>query len=174
MKHGTFAGRVRAPVTGTSIALSPSKKELKNDSPSHPTSRNCRTWRSASRKMPKRSAPKLGKSSMLAAKESARTSPSGWSGWNSNLQKAAEKGGPDFVAFREKVKGDRQRLKDKLSERKEAYSAFFADANDEERQLGAAIAIDYAIATVQQARLAVLDAVSDRAEARSGNAQPVA
>ena len=52
----------------------------------------------------------------------------------SNLQKAAEKGGPDFIAFREKVKGDRQRLKDKLSERKEAYSAFFADANDEERQ----------------------------------------
>jgi ElaB/YqjD/DUF883 family membrane-anchored ribosome-binding protein len=91
----------------------------------------------------------------------------------SNLQKAAEKGGQDFVDFREKVKSDRQRLKDKLSERKEAYGAFFANANDEERQLGAAIAIDYAIATVQQARLAVLDAVSERAEARSGQAQPV-
>jgi hypothetical protein len=89
-----------------------------------------------------------------------------------NLQKAAEKGGQDFLDFREKVKSDRQRLKDKLSERKEAYKAFFADASDEERQLGAAIAIDYAIATVQQARLAVLDAVSDRAEART--AQPVA
>jgi hypothetical protein len=92
---------------------------------------------------------------------------------DSNLQKAAEKGGPDFIAFREKVKGDRQRLKDKLSERKEAYGAFFADASDEERQLGAAIAIDYAIATVQQARLAVLDAVSDRAEASASNTQPV-
>lgn len=92
----------------------------------------------------------------------------------SNLQKAAEKGGPDFVAFREKVKNDRQRLKDKLSERREAYSAFFANATNEEQQLGAAIAVDYAIATVQQARLAVLDAVSDRAEARSGEAQPVA
>jgi hypothetical protein len=85
---------------------------------------------------------------------------------DSNLQKAAEKGGQDFLAFREKVKNDRQRLKDKLGERKEAYGAFFADATDEERQLGAAIAIDYAIATIQQARLAVLDAVSDRAEAR--------
>src|SRR6476619_8176138 len=91
----------------------------------------------------------------------------------SNLQKAAEKGGQDFLDFREKVKSDRQRLKDKLSERKEAYKAFFADASDEERQLGAAIAIDYAIATVQQARLAVLDAVSDRAEARTEQAQPV-
>ena len=93
---------------------------------------------------------------------------------DSNLQKAAEKGGQDFVAFREKVKSDRQRLKDKLSERKEAYRAFFADASDEERQLGAAIAIDYAIATVQQARLAVLDVVSDRAEARTAHGQPVA
>lgn len=92
----------------------------------------------------------------------------------SNLEKAAVKGGADFVAFREKVKSDRQRLKDKLAERKEAYRAFFADASDEDRQLGAAIAIDYAIATVQQARLAVLDAVSDRAEARRADAQPVA
>ena len=76
-------------------------------------------------------------------------------------------------AFREKVKSDRQRLKDKLGERKEAYRAFFADADDEARQLGAAIAIDYAIATVQQARFAVLDAVSDRAEARTAQTQPV-
>ena len=92
---------------------------------------------------------------------------------DSSLQKAAEKGGQDFIAFRDKVKSDRQRLKDKLSERREAYGAFFADANDEERQLGAAIAIDYAIATVQQARLAVLDAVSDRAEARTAETPPV-
>ncbi|HEY5722529.1 MAG TPA: hypothetical protein VIT45_09425 [Allosphingosinicella sp.] len=88
----------------------------------------------------------------------------------SNLQKAGEKGGADFAAFREKVKGDRQRLKDKMSERREAYRAFFADSSDEDRKLGAAIAIDYAIATVQQARLAVLDAVSDRAEARREDA----
>ncbi|TMJ11672.1 MAG: hypothetical protein E6G94_15410 [Alphaproteobacteria bacterium] len=74
---------------------------------------------------------------------------------------------------RDKVKSDRQRLKDKMGERKEAYRAFFADANDEDRRLGAAIAVDYAIATVQQARLAVLDAVSDRAEARQSQAQPV-
>jgi ElaB/YqjD/DUF883 family membrane-anchored ribosome-binding protein len=92
----------------------------------------------------------------------------------SNLQKAADKGGKDFVAFREKVKNDRQRLKDKLTERRDAYRAFFADASEEERQLGAAIAIDYAIATVQQARLALLDAVSDRAEARTATPQPVA
>src|SRR4051812_20974788 len=90
----------------------------------------------------------------------------------SNLQKATEKGGPDVVAFREKVRSDRQRLKEKIGERKEAYRAFFANASDEDRQLGAAIAIDYAIATVQQARLAVLDSVSDRAEARAAQAQP--
>jgi len=88
----------------------------------------------------------------------------------SNLEKATDKGGADFTAFREKVKGDRQRLKDKFAERRENYSAFFAGANDEDKRLGAAIAIDYAIATVQQARLAVLDAVSDRAEARREDA----
>jgi DNA repair exonuclease SbcCD ATPase subunit len=92
----------------------------------------------------------------------------------SNLQKAADKGGEDFLAFRDKVRSDRQRLKDKLGERRAAYGAFFADANEEDRRLAAAIALDYAIATVQQARLAVLDAVSDRAEARSGAAQPAA
>jgi ElaB/YqjD/DUF883 family membrane-anchored ribosome-binding protein len=90
----------------------------------------------------------------------------------SNLQKASDKGGPEVAAFREKVKSDRQRLKEKMGERKEAYRAFFANASDEDRQLGAAIAIDYAIATVQQARLAVLDAASDRAEARAAQAQP--
>jgi hypothetical protein len=92
---------------------------------------------------------------------------------DTNLQKAAEKGGQDFIAFRDKVKSDRQLLKNRLGERKEAYRAFFSDASDEERQLGAAIAIDYAIATVQQARLAVLDAVSGRAEARTSEALPV-
>lgn len=90
---------------------------------------------------------------------------------DSNAQKAAEIGGADFLAFRDKVSSDRQRLKNKLGERREAYSAFFADASNEERQLGAAIAIDYAIATVQQARLAVLDAVSDRAQAHAAQAQ---
>jgi len=88
----------------------------------------------------------------------------------SNLEKAADKGGQDFLAFRDKIKSDRRRLKDTLSERREAYGAFFANASDEDRQLGAAIAIDYAIATVQQARLAVLDNVSDRAEARMAEA----
>jgi hypothetical protein len=92
---------------------------------------------------------------------------------DSNLEKAAAKGGQDFVAFREKVQSDRQRLKDKFSERREAYGAFFANASEEERKLGAAIAIDYAIATVQQARLAVLDGLSDRAEALGANVQPV-
>jgi hypothetical protein len=35
----------------------------------------------------------------------------------------------------------------------------------EDQELGAVIAIDYAIATIQQARLAVLDAASARAAA---------
>ena len=70
----------------------------------------------------------------------------------------------DWVAFREKVKSDRERFKAKLGERKEAFKAFFAESNAEDRELGAAIAIDYAISTIQQARLAVLDAASARAE----------
>ena len=89
----------------------------------------------------------------------------------SNLEKAKDQTSGDWTAFREKVKSDRERLKAKLSERREAYKAFFAESNAEDRELGAAIAIDYAIATIQQARLAVLDAASARAEAITASRQ---
>jgi hypothetical protein len=83
----------------------------------------------------------------------------------SNLEKAQSQTSGDWVALRNKVQADREQFKQRLGERREAYSAFFADSSPEDRKLGAAIAVDYAIATIQQARLAVLDAVSDRAEA---------
>ena len=88
-----------------------------------------------------------------------------------NLDKAQNQTSADWTAFREKVKSDRERFKAKLGERAEAYGAFFAGSNAEDRELGAAIAIDYAIATIQQARLAVLDAVSSRAEAITAERQ---
>lgn len=88
-----------------------------------------------------------------------------------NLEKAQNQTSADWTAFREKIKSDRERFKAKLGDRKEAYKAFFAESNAEDRELGAAIAIDYAIATIQQARLAVLDAVSARAEAVSAERQ---
>jgi len=83
----------------------------------------------------------------------------------SNLEKAQSQTSGDWVALRNKVQADRAQFKQRLGQRREAYSAFFADSSPEDRKLGAAIAVDYAIATIQQARLAVLDAVSDRAEA---------
>jgi hypothetical protein len=86
-----------------------------------------------------------------------------------NLEKAQNQTSADWVAFREKVKSDRERFKAKLAERREAYRAFFAESSAEDRELGAAIAVDYAIATIQQARLAVLDAASARAEAIAAN-----
>lgn len=89
-----------------------------------------------------------------------------------NLGKAQNQTSADWMALREKVKSDRERFKAKLGERKEAFKAFFAESNDEDRQLGAAIAIDYAIASIQQARLAVLDAVSARAETIAAEPQP--
>jgi DNA repair exonuclease SbcCD ATPase subunit len=90
----------------------------------------------------------------------------------SNLEKVQGQTSADWTALREKVKSDRERFKAKLGERKEAYKAFFADSSPEAKKLGAAIAIDYAIATVQQARLAVLDAVSERAEAMTAEIPP--
>ena len=88
-----------------------------------------------------------------------------------NLEKAQSQTSADWTAFRDKVKSDRERFKAKLGERNEAYRAFFAGSNAEDRELGAAIAIDYAIATIQQARLAVLDAASSRAEAITAERQ---
>jgi hypothetical protein len=90
----------------------------------------------------------------------------------SNLEKAQNQTSADWTALREKVKSDRERFKAKLTERKEAYKAFFAESNAEDRELGAAIAIDYAIASIQQARLAVLDAASARAEAIVAEQKP--
>jgi hypothetical protein len=90
----------------------------------------------------------------------------------SNLEKAQNQTSADWMAFREKVKSDRQQFKAKLGERKEAFKAFFADSSAEDRELGAAIAIDYAISSIQQARLAVLDAASARAEAVMAERKP--
>jgi hypothetical protein len=89
---------------------------------------------------------------------------------DSNLQKAEGQTSADWAALRAKIKADRDQFKARLGERKESYKAFFADSNAEDRQLAAAIAIDYAIATIQQARLAVLDAASDRAQAATNSA----
>lgn len=83
----------------------------------------------------------------------------------SNLEKAQDRTSADWTALREKVKSDHERFRAKLGERREAYKALFADSKAEDRELGAKIAVDYAIATIQQARLAVLDAVSARGEA---------
>jgi hypothetical protein len=89
----------------------------------------------------------------------------------SNLEKAQNQTSADWTAFREKIKSDRERFRAKLGERREAYKAFFAESNAEDRELGAVIAVDYAIASIQQARLAVLDALSARAETITANRQ---
>ena len=111
------------------------------------------------------------RSSTPAAKRFRPASARGWIGSNSNIQKAQNQTSADWTAFREKVKSDRERFKAKLAERKEGYKAFFAESNAEDRELGAAIAIDYAIASIQQARLAALDAASARAEAIASEQQ---
>ena len=103
---------------------------------------------------------------MPAVKASALTSPSGWSGSNPTCRKLPEGRTRFSLDFREKVKSDRQRLKSKLSERKEAYKAFFADASD--RRAAARGCIDRLCDRDRsQARLCGADAVSDRAEART-------
>ena len=46
----------------------------------------------------------------------------------SNLEKAQSQTSGDWVALRNKVQADREQFKQRLGERREAYSAFFADS----------------------------------------------
>jgi hypothetical protein len=65
----------------------------------------------------------------------------------------------------EKVAADIDSLKAGVAQAKHDLDARQAEHHAEKREWEAGVAIDYAIASVEQAKLAVLDAVSSRAEA---------
>jgi hypothetical protein len=68
-------------------------------------------------------------------------------------------------ALQSKVATDMDTLKTKIAKRKHDLDARLAEDSAESLEYEASFAIDYAIASVEQARLAVFDAIVGRAEA---------
>jgi hypothetical protein len=70
-----------------------------------------------------------------------------------------------WTALQTKIAGDLQSMKSGIAEKKHDWDASRAEINAEDLEWEASLAVDYAIAAIDQAELAVLDAVAGRIEA---------
>jgi hypothetical protein len=71
----------------------------------------------------------------------------------------------NWNALQAKVDADIQNLKAGIAQRKREREAGRAESNAERLEWEAGFAIDYAVASIEQAKLAVLDAIAGRVEA---------
>ena len=73
--------------------------------------------------------------------------------------------GQQWSSFQAKIAGDLNALKSALAQKRMERDVKRADSHAERLELQAAVAIDYANASIEQAELAVLDAIIGRMEA---------
>ena len=81
------------------------------------------------------------------------------------IKSAGDTAARNWTAVRTKVAADIDALKAGVAKAKHDLDARQAESHAERLEWEAGVAIDYAIASVEQAKLAVLDAVSGRADA---------
>jgi hypothetical protein len=86
------------------------------------------------------------------------------------IKSAGDKAIRNWTAVRAKVAADIDHLKAGVARAKHDLDAKQAEHHAERLEWDAGVAIDYAIASVEQAKLAVLDALSSRAEAERAKA----
>jgi hypothetical protein len=84
---------------------------------------------------------------------------------NQEIKSVGDTAVRNWTAVRTKVAADVDALKAGVTRAKHDLDARHAESHAERLELEAGVAIDYAIASVEQAKFAVLDAVSSRAEA---------
>jgi DNA repair exonuclease SbcCD ATPase subunit len=84
---------------------------------------------------------------------------------NQRIQSAGDSVAKDWNARKAKIAADMEALKAKVVRKKQELDARRAESEAERLESDAGLAIDYAIASVDQARLAVLDAVAGRIRA---------
>jgi len=89
---------------------------------------------------------------------------------NQEIKSVGDTAVRNWTAVRAKVAADIDSLNAGVARAKHDLDTRQAEHHAERLEREAAIAIDYAIASVEQAKLAVLDAVSSRAEAERANA----
>ncbi len=89
-----------------------------------------------------------------------------------DLERAGNQASADWAGFKGKLAADRDRLKAGFEKGKHNLQVRQTENRAEDYEFDAALAIDYAIATVEQAELAVLDALSARVEAEATRMEP--
>ena len=87
-----------------------------------------------------------------------------------SIKAAADAGSTKWGAMEAKLGADMDALKMRVSEKKRAIDAKIAERNAEDAEDDASFAIDYAIASIEQARLALFDAISARLDAEVAKA----
>jgi hypothetical protein len=84
---------------------------------------------------------------------------------NQQIKSVKDKASRNWNALQAKIAADMQNLKSAIAERKRELKADRAEDTAERLEWEAGFAIDYAVASIEQARLAVLDAVAGRVDA---------
>jgi len=84
---------------------------------------------------------------------------------NQQIQSVGDSVAKDWNARKAKIAADMDALKAKVVRKKRELDARHAEKEADRLEWDASLAIDYAIAAVDQARLAVLDAVAGRIQA---------
>ena len=101
-----------------------------------------------------------------ARKEQARTAAkNATEKVKQEIKSAGDTAARNWTAVRTKVAADIDALKAGVTKAKHDLDTRQAESHAERLEWEAGVAIDYAIASVEQAKLAVLDAVSSRADA---------
>jgi hypothetical protein len=86
------------------------------------------------------------------------------------IQSIGDTSARNWSAIRAKVAPDIDSLKAQVAQVKQEVDTRQAESRAERLEWEAGVAVDYAVASVEQAKLAVLDAVSSRAEAEKEKA----
>ena len=116
-------------------------------------------------------AKKEGHDKVVARKEQARAAATAAAEKvNNNIQSAKDTASRNWSAVRAKIAADINTLKADVTHKKHDLDAKLADGHANRLETDAGFAIDYAIASVEQAEWAVLDAVAARAQAQQAKA----
>jgi hypothetical protein len=106
----------------------------------------------------------------FAAAATASSAFLAWTDKSASCWESSDTAVRNWTAVRAKVAADIDRLKAGAAGAKHDLDTRQAEHHAERLEWEAGVAIDYAIASIEQAKLAVLDAVSSRAEAERSKA----
>ena len=88
-----------------------------------------------------------------------------------SVKSAGDAAAKKWTAFQTKISNDLLSIKEGIAQKKQDLDVRFAEKHADHLEWEAGLAVDYAIAAVEQAELAVLDAVAGRMEvAKTGRA----